>query len=180
VVTGEKSGTRIMEVVDSICDDYEIKDKLIKIVSDNGRNMLKAIRLIESEMEVPNNEESTSNAATEGEENDDENQEGEEENEDVTAKSTQTATQDAAGNEEDEEDEIDFEETSRLGHLLGEELEKRNKQILVRCFAHTLQLTIRDSLQSLTGLYSIMQKAFDISTKSRTKACFVEFLETKS
>jgi hypothetical protein len=160
--TGEKTGARIMEMIDIICDKYGTKKKILRIVSDNGSNVLKAIRLLEAKV----NEQ----------EPDAENNEEEENIE--NAENSQNVSQDIAVTE-DEEDEIDYEETLRIGQLLEIELIKRNKSILVRCFAHTLQLSIRDSIDTLKSLYSLMQKAFDISTKSRTKSCFVEFLETK-
>lgn len=42
---GTKSGEEIFKLLESILDEYNITEKIFKIVTDNGRNIVKAIRL---------------------------------------------------------------------------------------------------------------------------------------
>jgi hypothetical protein len=54
--TGEKTGVRIMKMIDMVCDEYDLNDKILRSVSDNGRNVLKAIRLLEVKINTPESE----------------------------------------------------------------------------------------------------------------------------
>ena len=55
-----------------------------------------------------------------------------------------------------------------------------NEKIHMRCFAHSLQLVIKDSLKKIESMRKLIAKCYKISAKYRQKKIFSSFLEEKN
>jgi hypothetical protein len=227
---GEKTGKRIYDSIQVLSSTFDIKNKIFKIVCDNGSNVLKAVRFVElnesdnsTSLTVDSSGTIVASSSTSATACTSSNFDGigaasyvdfglnssalrtnmGVENEstlirslaNISGNSEQANEDDNVDDDEDDDedddgdlivlggtnddDAFDAELLDQVAASLEEEFIKRYYILVVRCFAHTLQLAIRDSLGALKGLEDLMNKCFAIATKSHTRTRFVELFAQK-
>lgn len=146
---GRHTYDKILYQFETCIKNDELENKLFKVVTDSGSNMVKAF----ADMKKFNEKDESDKEKDEDEE-DELDEEDEEENKDNTPKK-------AADFLEDEEIDVDYENHECSNKIdynkLCLELEKINAVERYGCAAHNLQLAIKENL-NLSELYDILQK----------------------
>jgi len=158
-LSGSHTAELIVHELDEIIDSYGIRSKIVRIVTDNGANVIKAMRFFnddsnDSETRSPDDPVDISDSSAYDEIVIDSDEEISEE-------------EDMSGDESDQWPAV-FQDT--IGLLDSGKNESAN----LRCYAHTMQLVIKDSLKSITSLSALTKKCFSIAQKSHNIQAFSE------
>jgi hypothetical protein len=139
---GAHTGVRIAEAVDKYLSEYNIKDKLLFVVTDNASNMRKAFQVFSAMMTA----------------DDEEDQESA-----VTIFDDETVWEDL---EPSDEERITAVMSRNGAHRLG-------------CFAHTLQLVVKDGVDKLGAGRSLISKCSKMANLVHQSISFREAFEKK-
>lgn len=169
LIFGSHTGERIHEETVKVLSFFEIESRVFKYVHDNGSNLVKASKLniIQSQiLEVGSKENN--------------NKENAEENNAILNDFDDLFEDDSEFEDDDDptNEEVDANKLNESLQDFNNILIKFNK-VPIRCFNHTIQLIIKDSLHVITTIETLLKKVFVIAKKSRIKHEFVEFMDRK-
>jgi hypothetical protein len=146
------TGEQIYEALIDVLKDHGIQDKVTRIITDNGANMVKAIRLVSQKwLDDESKEEDEEDRVVSKEEEDDELDE----------------EIDNYGQDEVQEFDEEF-----IG-LMDKNFANKH----MRCFTHSLQLCIKNSLSLIKPYSKLIKKCITIARKSRKVEEFVRLLK---
>lgn len=163
---GSHTGVKIAEKLDSILEEYGIKDKVSFFVTDSAANMLKAMHVM---LELPKQQEDVEQSGTSS---------SEEENNTTTDDDDSYMPDDAV------DDSTAWENLSSVDqNVVDQHLAARQDAARLACFAHTLQLVVKDGLSKLTStkgqnLHAIMGKCVKMASMCHQSALFRGSFET--
>jgi len=164
---GGHTGKKIVEELIEVVNFYKIKSKIVRVVTDNGSNVVKAMKFFNNngnDSESNDNYEDPSDLSDEGL-IEDSLVETDEEISEVDEKSEDESTPDHWSDIFD--DAIDM--LNNAGYTSTN----------LRCYAHTMQLLIKESLKKITSLSALTKKFFAIAQKSHNIQEFSEMIETR-
>jgi hypothetical protein len=166
---GSHSGTLLLQKYEEIINKFGIKDKVIRLVTDNGSNNICAFK----DLVIPGFEEYFMH-----DDNDDTNEEGSDMNSDdglivsdeyeYSPNICSTATTYSTTTELTQEDLIKDSFRSLL---------ENNEVFRIPCFAHTIQLVVKDGLKATNSILSSLEKVSAIAKLSHTNTKFAEKLD---
>ena len=161
-LSGSHTADVIVNELKNVIDKFDIKSKLVRIVTDNGANVVKAMRLFtESSNELYNDD--PKDLA------------------DLSEDFKEVSFSDEEEDEDDYEDEEEGENVKDWDNIFEQAATQCGQNGFVyahlRCYGHTMQMVIRDSLKGITSLGPLMKKCFTFAQKTHNIRSFCELIE---
>jgi hypothetical protein len=165
---GSHSGSLLLQTYEEIVNRFGIKDKVVRLVTDSSSNNISAFK----DLIIPGFEDYFIQ---------DKDNESAEDDDDVGV---------SDGTYSDEYNDIEYissttsnSTTTELSHeefiqTSFRNLLENNEVFRIPCFAHTIQLIVKDGLQETKSILPSLQKVSAIATLSHTNAKFAEKLES--